>query len=72
MIDSEAFGMYCEECGERLEGFYHVIDSNMDSHYCNNCALKIAEDRLNNARDISIDTYSVDSEINGLVDSYYD
>ncbi len=72
MIDREACGMYCEECGERLEGFYHVIDSNMDSHYCNNCALKIAEDRLNNAEDISIDTYSVDSEINGLAESYYD
>ena len=59
MIDREALGMYCEECAERLDGYYHVIDSDMNSHHCTNCALKIAEDRLNDAEDISIDTYSV-------------
>ena len=71
MINREAFGMYCEECGERLDGYYHVIDSDMNSHYCNICALKIAEDRLNDAEDISIDTYSVDSEMSGLIERLF-
>ena len=71
MIDREAFGMYCEECAERLDEYYHVIDSDMNSHYCTNCALKIAEDRLNDAEDISIDTYSVDSEINCLIEELF-